>query len=143
MRTRPGKLSQVGGAPACLAGTGRGSPLLTPVTRHATCTLCGNAHTTLLLPARPCLCPCLCFCPCRCLRPCPCPCRSYYWFTLALEFMALAGLTVLMIMGLLAASALSWMAWLTVLALLTIQVGAASLCPFFLFLCAEVAFCLS
>lgn len=65
--------------------------------------------------------------------PCRCPARSYYWFALALEFVALAGLTVLSIMGLLAASSLSWMAWFTVLALLTIQVGAsASLCPLFL-----------
>lgn len=46
---------------------------------------------------------------------------SYYWFTLALEFVTLVGLTVMSIMGLLAASALSWMAWLTVLSLLTIQ----------------------
>jgi hypothetical protein len=49
------------------------------------------------------------------------PTCSYYWFTLALQFVALAGLTVLSVMGLLAASALSWMAWFTVLALLTIQ----------------------
>lgn len=35
--------------------------------------------------------------------------------------MSLAGLTVLMVMGLLAASALSWMAWFTVLSLLMIQ----------------------
>jgi hypothetical protein len=46
---------------------------------------------------------------------------SYYWFTLALQFVTLTGLAVMSAMGLLAASALSWMAWLTVLSLLTIQ----------------------
>lgn len=46
---------------------------------------------------------------------------SYYWFTLALEFVSLVGLLVLTVMGLLAASALSWMAWFTVLTLLTLQ----------------------
>lgn len=59
---------------------------------------------------------CSLFCP-----PLAVPHCSYYWFTLALEFVTLAGLTVTSIMGLLAASALSWMAWLTVLSLLTIQ----------------------
>lgn len=46
---------------------------------------------------------------------------SYYWFMLAMQLVALLGLTILSCMRLLAASGLSWLAWLTVLTALFIQ----------------------